>query len=139
MVNLLEEETGYQLEAGGHVPPPFLYSYTTGDLFYRMTLRRAFGDRRNDEWQDEIVVDTSAGYVRHRNLILAEVPGKADECREKLLDAFRRTQMLSEVTRVVATYRELEESTFRARRAIEEIRLLGLVPGACKICRRLGM
>ncbi len=139
VVSLLEAETGYELEAGGDAPPPFLYSYTAGDLFYRMTLRRAFGDYRNDAWQDEIVVDPEGSCVKYRNSILAEVPGNADECRTKLLDAFRKIQILAEVTRVADTYDELEESTLRARQAIEEIRLLGLVPGACKICRRLGM
>ena len=139
VVSLLEAETGYELEAGGDAPPPFLYSYTAGDLFYRMTLRRAFGDYRNDAWQDEIVVDPEGSCVKYRNSILAEVPGKAHECRTKLLDAFRKMQILPEVTRAANTYDELEESTLRARQAIEEIRLLGLVPGACKICRRLGM
>jgi len=139
VVNLLKEGTGYELEARGDVPPPFLYSYTTGDLFYRMTLARAFGDSKDDAWQDEIVVDTSVDYVKYRNSTLAEVPGKADECRKKLLDAFRKMQLLPEVTRVVSTSKELEESTFKAKQAIEEIRLLGLVLGVCKVCRRLGM
>ena len=139
VANILEEGTGYKLEARGDVPPPFLYSYTTGDLFYRMTLARAFGDSKNDAWQDEIVVDTNVSYVKYRNSTLAEAPGKAGECREKLLDAFRKMKTLLEVTRVVNTYEELDESTLRAKQAIEEIRLLGLVPGVCKICRRLGM
>jgi hypothetical protein len=139
VVGLLEEETGYKLEARGDVPPPFLYSYTTGDLFYRMTLARPFGDSESDDWQDEIVVDTSANYVKFRNSTLAEAPGKADECRKNLLDAFRKMKILPEVTRVVNTYKELEESTSKAKHAIEEIRLLDLVPGVCKVCRRLGM
>jgi len=139
VVNLLEEETGCKLEAGGDIPPPFLYSHTTGDLFYRMTLGSAFGDCKNDAWQDEIVVDNSANCVKYRNSIMAETPGAANECRENLLKAFRKMEMLAEVTRVVNTYEELDESTLRAKQAIEEIRLLGLVPGVCKVCRRLGM
>jgi len=139
VVGLLEEETGYKLEARGDVPPPFLYSYTTGDLFYRMTLARAFGDSESDAWQDEIVIDTSASYVKYRNSTLAEAPGKTDKCRKNLLGAFRKMKTLPEVTRVVNTYKELEESTFKAKQAVEEIRLLGLVPGVCKTCRRLGM
>jgi hypothetical protein len=139
VVRLLEEETGYKLMESGDVASPFLYSYTTGDLFFRMTLHCAFGDYKNDEWQDEIIVDTSAGYVKYHGSILAEVPGKEGECRKKLLDAFRKMQLLPEVVRVANTYRELEESTLRARQAIEEIRLLGLIPGRCKVCRRLGM
>lgn len=139
VVNLLEEKTGHKLEASGDVTPPFLCSYTTGDLFHKMTLANAFGDCKNDAWQDEIVVDTSGGCVKYRNLILAEVPGKAGKCRRNLLDAFREMQLLPEVIRVVNTYKELDESTFKAEQAIEEIRLLGLVPGVCKVCRRLGM
>jgi len=139
VVTLLEEKTGYKPEESSEVPPPFLYYYTTGDLFYKMALRYAFGEYKNDEWQDEIVADTSAGCVKYRNLILAEVPDKADECRKKLLDAFQKIRISPEVTRVVNTYKELGESTLRARQAIEEVRLLGLIPGLCKVCRRLGM
>jgi hypothetical protein len=139
VVNLLEDETGYKLEDRDDVPPPFLYSYTTGDLFYRMALVRAFGDSKNDAWQDEIVVDTSGNYVTYRSWTLADTPGKATKCRKSLLEALRKMQLLPEVARVVNTYKELEESTFKAKQAIEEIRLLGLVPGVCKICRRLGM
>jgi hypothetical protein len=139
VVDLLEGETGYKLEAQGGVPPPFLYSYTAGDLLYRMTLQGAFGDRTDDAWQDEIIADTKAGCVRYRNMILAEVPGKAEECRKNLLEAFRKMESVPEVTRILITCRELQESTFKARQAAEEIRILDLVPGRCKICRRLGM
>jgi len=139
VANILEGETGYDLEVRGDVPPPFLYSHTTGDLFYRMTLQRAFGDRNNDAWQNDILVDTNGNCVKYHNSILAETPGAANECRKNLLKAFRKMQKLPEVTRVVNTYKELEESTFKAKQALEEIRLLGLVPGVCRVCRRLGM
>ncbi len=139
VVGLLEEETGYKLEARGDVPPPFLYSYTAGDLFYRMALAHAFGDSKNNGWQDEIVADTKGGCVKYRNTILVEVPGQTDECRKSLLEAFGKIKLLPEVGRIVDTHTELEESTFKARQAVEEIRLLDLVPGVCKTCRRLGM
>jgi len=139
VITLLEEETGYKLEARGDVPPPFLHSYTAGDLFYRRTLVDAFGDSKNNGWQDDIIADTGTNCVKYRNSILAETPGTANECRENLLKAFRKMEMLPEAIRVVNTYEELEESTFKAKQAVEEIRLLGLVPGVCKTCRRLGI
>ena len=139
VVNVLEEETGYKLEASDNVSPPFLCSYTTGDLFYRMLLRHAFGDCKNDAWLDEIAVDTTGNYVKYHGSILADAPGAANECRENLLNAFIKMQTLPEVVRVVNTYEELDESTLKAKQAIEEIRLLNLVPGVCKVCRRLGM
>jgi hypothetical protein len=139
VVDILERETGCSLESDSTVLPPYLCSYTTGDLFYKMTLRLAFGDYLNDAWQDEIIVDPEVGYVKYRNLTLAEVPKRADQCREKLLRAFQKMRSLPEIKQVVTTYQELEESTFRAKQAIEEIRLSGLIPGQCKVCRRLGM
>lgn len=139
VVDILERETGLSLESGSNVLPPYLCSYTIGDLFYRMTLRLAFGEYKNDAWQDEVVVDPGVCYVKYRNLILAEVPKRAAECREKLLRAFQKMRSLPEIKQVVTTYQELDESTFRAKQAIEEIRLSGLVPGQCKVCRRLGM
>lgn len=139
VVDILERETGCSLESDSNVLPPYLYSYTTGDLFYRMTLRLAFDDYLNDAWQDEIIVDPGNCYVQYRNLILAEVPQRADQCREKLLRAFAKMRSLPEIKQVATSYQELQESTSRAKQAIEDIRLSGFVPGQCKVCRRLGM
>lgn len=139
VMDILERETGYELESGSSVLPPYLFSYTTGDLFYKMTLRLAFGDYKHDGWLREIVVDPGGRYVKYLNLTLAEVPERTDECREKLRRAFQKMKSLSEIKEVATTYQELEEATIRARQVIEEIRLSGLVPGQCKVCRRLGM
>jgi len=139
VMDILEQKTGYGLESDSNALPPYLCSYTTGDVFYKMTLRFAFGDYKHDGWLRDIVVDSSNCYVNYLNLTLAEVPQKANSCRDKLVGAFREMKRLPELKGVVTTYQELEESTFRARQAIEEIRLSGLVPGQCKVCHRLGM
>lgn len=139
VMKLLEERTGCKLVARGDAQPPFMYSYTAGELCYRIALGRTFGEYTNDSWQDEIVVDMSGDHVVYRNFILAHVPGKADECRKNLVNAFLEAQILAEVTRVRNTYEDLATTTLGARKAIEEIKQLGLVPGACTVCRRLGM
>lgn len=139
VVKLLEARTGCDLEARGDAQPPSLCSYTAGELCYRIVLGRAFGEYTNDSWQDEIVVDMSGDHVVYRNSILAHVPGKAGEFRENLVNAFREAQVTVEVTRVQNTYEDLATATLGARRAIEEVKQLGLVPGACNVCRRLGM
>lgn len=139
VVSLLQEETGYKVMDRNDVPPPFLYSYTAGHLFFKMTLRLAFGDYTSDDWQGDIVADTAAGNVSHPGQILAEVPGKEKRCRQKLLDAFQKMKLLQEVITVAETFRQLEEATLRARQAVEEVLALGLITGQCKVCRRLGM
>jgi len=139
VVRLLKARTGCDLEARGDAQPPSLCSYTAGELCYRIALGRSFGELTNDSWQDEIVVDSSGDHIVYRNFILAHVPGKAEEFRESLVNAFREAQVAVEVTRVPNTYEELATTTLGARKAIEEIKQLGLVPGQCDICRRLGL
>jgi len=139
VVGLLQDETGYKMVDRNDASPPFLYSYTTGDLFFKMILRRAFGGHYTVDWQGDIVADTAAGYVRYQNQILAEVLGKEKECKQKLLGAFGKMQLLPEVIGVVDTFKELGKATIRARQAVEEVLLLGLVSGQCKVCQRLGM
>jgi hypothetical protein len=137
---LLQKETGYKMVDRNDVPPPFLYAYTAGDLFFKMTLRYAFGDYDTDDWQGKIVADTTAGCVMyHPAMILAEVPGKEKKCRQDLLEAFKKMRALPDLVEVVSTFRDLEEATLKARQVVEEIRVLGLIPGHCQVCRRLGM
>ena len=59
--------------------------------------------------------------------------------RLSLLDALQELKASPEVISVVDTYKTLEEITTRARQVVEQIKLLGLIPGQCEICRRLGM
>lgn len=69
-------------------------------------------------------------YQRLLNLsILAKAPGNEEECKRNLLDAFRELQASPKVVRVVNTYKEVKGSTTKARQAVEQILLLGLMPG----------
>jgi len=139
VVRLLEARTGCALDERGDAKPPSVCSYTAGELCYRFALGHSFGELTDSSWQDEITVDSSGDHVVHRNNILAHAPGKAAEFRENLVNAFREAQLTGEVTRVKDTHEELVTATLGVRKAIEEIKQLGLVPGACNVCRRLGM
>ncbi len=140
-VSLLGEKTGYKVvDDSGAVTPPFVYIYTTGRLFFEVAIRRVLGipDRTNPE--ENIVTDTTTGEVKHGiGTILAKAPGKEEECKRNLLAALKELQQSAEAVRVANTYKVLEESTAKARKAVEEILLLGLVTGQCRICRRLGI
>lgn len=63
-VSILEEKTGYKL-VNNPVPPPFLYFYTTGDIFLKAALRDAFGTRDKTDIESEIAVYASSGEVRY--------------------------------------------------------------------------
>lgn len=138
IITILEEATGYKLVEQNATPEPFLYSYTAGDLFFKMSLRWAFGDK-NTDWLNEIIADNKTGNVSYHHSTLANSRGREEECRNKLLAAFKQMQSLSESIVIVGAYTELEEATLKSRRVIEEILALGIIPGQCKVCRRLGM
>ena len=139
-VALLEEKTGYKVvDDRGAVNPPFVYIYTAAHLFFEVAIRRVLGIPERADPEDRIVADTTAGEVRHGGLVLATAPSKEEECKRNLLAALRELQESSEGVRVANTYKVVYEHTMKTRKAVEEISLLGLVPGQCRICRRLGM
>ena len=75
----------------------------------------------------------------HHGSILVESPGNEKEYLEKLINAFDKMVYEPEVLTVKNTYQSLEESTIKARQAIEEILEIGLIPNRCNVCSRLGM
>lgn len=143
-VTLLQERTGYKLTDGGG-DPPFVLSYTTGPLLYKAAIDIAFAAPEEREgiirnMESAISVNTSNGDVSFENrLILAVVPGAEERTKQHLLDALKGLAELHEVEAVVKTCQALEQITTKTRQVVEGIKLLGLVPGQCEICHRLGM
>jgi len=140
-VALLEEKTGYNVvDDSGAVTPSFVYIYTTSPLFFEVAIRRVLGIPGRTNPEEGIVTDTTTGEVKHGiGTILAKAPGKEEKCKRDLLAALKELPQSAEAVRVANTYKVLEESTTKARKAVEELLLLGLVLGQCRICRRLGI
>jgi hypothetical protein len=143
---VLQRKTSYKL-IDGDGTSPFMYSYTAGALFYKAAIDVAFAapDQRAQKsilrkMETAISVNTNNGNVLFENrLILAVAPGSEQRTKQHLLDALRDLAESPEVKAVVETNQALEQITAKAREVVEDIRLLGLVPGQCEICRRLGM
>ncbi len=139
MVEIIQTTTGCKLVDGNDAPTPFIYSYPTGDLFFRTILQNAFGNNKVIDIEKDIVAIPNNKDVRHLSQVLAQASGNEDNIRFKLVEAYRKSQELSEITPVIDTFTILEEATGKVRGVIEQIKLLGLVPGHCDVCRRLGM
>jgi hypothetical protein len=145
-VKLLEKKTSYKL-IDGDGPSPFVCSYTAGYLIYKNAMDMAFAapDERAQKsiiqrMEAAITVNTNNGDVIFQGgSILAVTPGSEQTTRQHLLDALESLGKSPGAKDVLETYQALEKTTTRARQAVEEIRLLGLVTGQCEICGRLGM
>jgi uncharacterized protein (DUF2267 family) len=140
--DLLMEKTGYKLveqSVDRSDELPFLYVWSTLDLIYQAVLDRPLAVEQATKLEGTIVVDTERGAVRHANAILAEAPGDEERCKANILAALKEALESKEAAKVEQTYKELAEATIKAKRSVEEILLLELVPGECRVCRRLGI
>jgi len=139
IVNIVEKQTGYKFDDGNKLSTNFIYSCTTGDLFFKSILQKAFGVRRTVNLEKDIYADVSRGTVQYHGSTLAEVVGNEEVCKKNLLIALRKLQILEEVSRVVETQQALAASNEKAKQAVELLLLLNFVPGQCQVCKRLGI
>ncbi len=143
---VLQDKTSYKL-IDGDGTSPFMYSYTAGALFYKAAIDLAFAapDERAQKgiikkMETAITVNTNNGdVVFGSGSILAVAPGSEETTKQHLLDALEDLAASHEARAVVESHQALEQIMTKARQVVEDIRLLGLVPGQCEICRRLGM
>jgi len=138
---LIEEETGCRVNATstGDKERDIVYDLTV-KLFYTVQIRNALGIPDGTNLQERMVASDD-GYVRNGEggSKLAHCLGKQNECREALITAFNRIRDLREMGRVLSTEAELEKVSNKLRRPLEDIRLMGLVPGRCRICSRISL
>jgi hypothetical protein len=93
-----------------------------------------------EKMEAAITVNTNNGdVILGRGSILAVAPATEQATRQHLLDVLKDLGRSPEAKAVVDTHHAFEQITTKARRVVEDARLLGLVPGQCDICRRLGM
>ena len=138
LAELLESKTGYQLEnkpAGDRC----LFSSAVDHLFYFLLMGLPHpvdiaGMVNN------IVADSDTGQVKYgEGTTLALAPGKEEDCKNNIIDALKELSTKEAMGTVINTDEVHRTSSDKAGKAIEEIRMMGLVPGQCRICRRLGI
>jgi len=139
IVNIIEKQTGYKFDDGKKLSANFICSYTTGDLFFKSILQKAFGIHPTITLEEDLYADVSRGEVRYQGSILAEVAGNEERCKKNLLIVLRKLQRSKEVNRVVETQKALAESNETAKQVVELLLLLNFVPGQCQVCRLLGI
>jgi len=138
-VSLLEQKTGNKMVSMPNATPPFLYSYTAGPAVYGEVLKLALDSRIKSELEDDIIADPDARVVKYSNSILAKAPGNEVDCRRDIITAFKELLKSPESESVKGSYKYLNECAVKAMPAVEEISMLGYVPGNCRVCQRLGM
>ena len=121
------------------VDSAFIYSHSV-DFLFQMATQRLLELADTGDFEDSIIADSDSGDVRCGGTILAHAPGAGQEYRDHLINAISNLMHKhEEVNSVSKTYKIVEELAVKVRKSAEEISSMGLVPGQCKICRRLGV
>jgi hypothetical protein len=144
LASLLKQETGLRMLEKSSVQlanigseAPFIDPYAV-DVLAQMLLDHIIHSRDMAALADNITV-TNDTEVRYDNApLLAYASDAGAECKTNIIRVIRLPE-ISQDKDLADTYRIMEEAASRAKRAAQELLLLGLVPGRCRICRRLGM
>jgi len=139
VIAMLSQKTGYGVFDRPPESPPYLFSYTAGSTLYQDIVGLALGLRTRSDLEKDTVADSRDGTVKYHDSKLAIVPGDDRSCRNHILEAYRELLKSEEFRLVGNSYRELDKLAVKAKQAVEDIVLLGYIPGQCRICRRLGM
>jgi len=135
---VIEIRIGHKLTKGP-TAPPFVYS-SAAVLLHAEALHIALETPPTSSLQECITVNADSGEIMYElDRVLAKVPGEEDKYMRNILSAFIDLQTSDELERAGRTYKKVGEATTKLRRVAEEIRLLGVVPGQCRVCRRLGV
>ncbi len=134
----LEKQTGCKIikdAASGS----FIYSLSMGAVFHDV-LEHLISPTAGITFEDNIQIDKEGDVVRYRSsFILARVRGKEEECRNQILGVIKQALGSNQAREVIATYKDADDLTSKLRKTVSEFSLLGLVPGQCRICSRLGL
>ena len=133
------EKRGKYVLTDEPVDGAFIYSHSM-DFLFQMATQRLLELADTSNFEDSIIIDSDNGDVRCDETILAHAPGMEQEYREHLISAISDLMHKhEEVNSLSKTYKIVEELAVKVRQTAEEISSMGLVPGQCRICRRLGM
>jgi len=135
---LLREHTGYQLS---HSPAdsPCLYTSVLDILLppiieWLLVLKDARSPLKN------IDINPGNDEIRYNfGTAIAYAPGDTQRCKDNIINALNELKTSSEAVNVVTTYKQNADWATKAKHAAEEIDMMGLVPGRCRICQRLGI
>ena len=147
--DLLQRKTGYRV-VQRPIGPPFLYYNNTSDLICQIVIKQEvvkqkaikqkLNNQDEEDLEERITVDKNRGTVMCGvGSIMAECPGSEDKCRDNILEAFKALRKLNDIENVIKKYQGIEQPMMKAKQIAEEISLLGLIPGKCRVCERFGI
>ena len=138
LTELLKVKTDYQLRSRP-VDVPCLYT-SSADILLQPTIEWLLEATGTRDPAENIDIDPESDEIRYNHgTAVAYAPGTLKSCRDNIISALNELKTSPEAKGVVITYKPNADSAVKARHSAEEIDMMGLIPGQCRICQRLGI
>jgi hypothetical protein len=118
--------------------PPFLYS-RSAELIYAEAMAKAMDGKPKTDIAASLKADRKSGNVMSGGTVMAVAPGREEEFAGYIHEVLGKVNDSDEATAVYYKHSALKQAYDKARGAAQDIVLLGMVPGLCRICRKLGL
>ena len=135
----LELKTGLKIvnKSGDELKEPGI-SFFTVDLYYEVIIKPALDVPDTTNLGDNILL-TADGYILHGKAgsKLAFAPKNGPAVCDGMKTALSDLYQCNEVKKVRSTYLVLMEHTKNLIEGLEELVMVGLLPGTCRVCKRI--
>lgn len=121
---------------------PSLHIENTGGLLCRTVVGHLSGGADIEAVTKEITVNDERGLVLHYTTVLAEGlknVHKLSECKDNIIKSFKTLNNSSEAQQVLNTFNQLTQSLPKVRNELRALRLMGVIPGQCRVCHQFGL
>lgn len=92
--------------------------------------------------ENELIIDDEHAAVRHRGMPLTEGLENSHElmeCKANIIKSFEILKQSQEAQQVLNLFKYLEKILPKVRNELRAVRLMGVLPGRCRICRQFGL
>ncbi len=142
-LEVLKELTGLKPREERDVAAgPLLHPENTGNLLCQAVVRHLSGGTDIQTVIKEITVNGGIGVVLYGTTVLAEGIKESQElteCQASIVKALEGLKESSEAIRVVNAFQQMEKALPKARNELRAVRLLGVLPGQCRVCHQFGL
>jgi len=136
LASFLTKKTGLTIE-DEPVNEPFLYPSCL-DLLMLKAMSRLTGFVGGDLSDDRFIFRADNGILEYEDTPLVYSPKQPQKYQSNIGSAFLQAMDMDEASEVRETYRALKMESAKVKSAGDEILLMGMVPGSCHICDRMG-
>ncbi len=142
-LSLLKQLTGLKAREEGRVASgSFFHGENTGDLLCRTVVKQLCGGPTIETVTNKVSIDIDRGVLLYGGMVLAEGIKESQalsQCRDSIVKAFGALAESPQAMQLLKDFRQVEKVLPVARNELRAVRLLGVLPGQCRVCRQFGL